>query len=299
MKTSLKLLRLVLLIFFFNSTHAALPSPIYIAYFMGDCATSVGKPDNTAAGTCASMVNKLAANCPSDTSGATYTPAGAALRWDGAYSCMLTITVPEKLGVPASTGKATLGIVYAKYICKDLEKTPTTFDEWRGVTEKDKNVECPVPCPVEPLKPITDPDALRFENGDNVRTDRLSANIQRNLQCLRNAIALERPAGSITVTSAWRPQAYQDHLREIVDKISQINTEGNKKIPACDPIRSDLLLEKARHGLGTIVGRTSNHTAGNAFDASWSGIRAARLDALATQCGLTRPFPTDDPVHFQ
>jgi hypothetical protein len=184
-------------------------------------------------------------------------------------------------------------------VCQKNGALPKTYAElvsWSGPAPI--NGDCPVPCPVEPLRPITDPDALRFENGDTVREDRLSSATQAKIQCLRSALSRERPAGSITITSAWRPQPYQDHLKDIVDKLAQLNTHPSKSNPNCAPIKATLMAEKARHGLGTLVGRTSNHTSGNAFDANWS-VTNAKIDTLAAPCGLTRPFPAIDPVHFQ
>ncbi len=285
--------------FFCDSSNAKLPEKVFAALFNGNCATVEGEPAMTPEATCRSLVRKLFSSCPSDTNPdrvtITFT---AALPVSQMFNCGVSITINPP-GAASSTHESAIGQASYKYLCLDQHPMPISIFDWGSYASLDPNMECPVPCSVEPLKPITDPDAIRFENGDTVRTDRLSANTQRNLQCLRNAILLEKSPGSITVTSAWRPQAYQDHLKEIVDKISQINSRDNKKILACAPIRSSLEAERSRHGLGTLVGRTSNHTAGNAFDASWSGITNARIDVLAGQCGLTRPFPGNDPVHFQ
>jgi hypothetical protein len=45
----------------------------------------------------------------------------------------------------------------------------------------------------------------------------------------------------------------------------------------------------------------SLHEDGLAFDASWSNISDSKIDKLATQCSLNRPFKSrnDDFVHFQ
>jgi hypothetical protein len=156
----------------------------------------------------------------------------------------------------------------------------------------------PIPCPVEPLKPITDPIALQFENGSPVWENRLSPDMAGKLQCLRTALAKEKPPGSIAVNSAWRPKAYQDHLFEIKSKLEQLKEDVVRKIPACIPIRNQLLGEKRKHGLGTQVGATSKHSDGAAFDANWSNITTARLDELAATCKLSRPI-RNDPIHFQ
>jgi len=75
---------------------------------------------------------------------------------------------------------------------------------------------CANVCPIDPLKPITDPEAIRMENGENVILDKLSAETQTALNCLKDEVA--KAKGSVSVTSAYRPQAYQDHLYEIFQK---------------------------------------------------------------------------------
>ncbi len=50
------------------------------------------------------------------------------------------------------------------------------------------------------------------------------------------------------------------------------------------------------HGLNFIVGKKSNHSSGTAFDAGWGDI--SNIDQLAQSCGLVRPWPTTDRVHF-
>ena len=141
---------------------------------------------------------------------------------------------------------------------------------------------------------ITDPDAIRFENGDNIREDRLEATTATKLQCLRSAVTAR--GGVLSVNSAWRPQAYQNHLREIVDKLAAIDKHRSK--PACKVIYNELVSEKSRHGLGTVVGLTSRHTLGTAFDANWTGISTVQLDLLAAACNLSRPI-LNDPIHFE
>jgi hypothetical protein len=159
------------------------------------------------------------------------------------------------------------------------------------------NVWCqPQPCPVQPLTTLTG-DALAFENGNNVREDGLSPTMAGALNNLRTAV--RRAGGTLTVTSAWRPPEYQGHLREILDKRNTLNEPDHMRTyPQCASLRSVVNAESGRHGIGTEVGLRSRHTAGNAFDATWSGITEATLDRLAGEAGLSRPI-ANDPVHFQ
>ena len=152
------------------------------------------------------------------------------------------------------------------------------------------------PCPVEPLNPITDPDAIAIENGNPVNIRGLTDETTTKLRCLRQAV--RDAGGTFTVTSAYRPQAYQDHFYEIFTKKRQLE-KLIKKFPQCQAIKNQVDAENQKHGLQDKVGKTSNHTPGKAFDARWRGITTAAVDSAAEACGLSRPFKKDDPVHFQ
>lgn len=165
---------------------------------------------------------------------------------------------------------------------------------------------CDAQCEVDPLTPITDPDALGFEDGSNrVREDKLSESMSTKLNCLRDAVSSAQ--GALTVTSAWRPQSYQDHLREIADKFKKLrelvehdHVDECRPAPCLDAIRE----HRGSHGPGSEVGRTSLHTTGEAFDAVWSRVTDSTVDSLASGCQLMRPYPSSfadggDPVHFQ
>jgi peptidoglycan hydrolase-like protein with peptidoglycan-binding domain len=125
----------------------------------------------------------------------------------------------------------------------------------------------------------------------------------------------------LEVTSAYRPQAYQDHLREIRD--AYFDTPELQENPACQAVHALVAAELAAHQLGTVVAEVSTHTAGKAFDANvydehgnlltrpvdpaapdyglGSDLyqRVLTLDRLAAEVGLQRPFLQNDPVHFQ
>jgi hypothetical protein len=181
----------------------------------------------------------------------------------------------------------------------------------------------PKECTVGPLPPITDPDAQALEapetfatqtiNGHNVRVSSrallggLNAATAAGLNRLIDLIANTPGAGVPSVNSAFRPQAYQDHLRAIRDaatalgatvtggQVSFTNTDEE-----CAARRDEVAAELRNHGLGNNpVGRVSNHGTGNAFDLRVTLPAGVNIDDLAAQAGLVRPFPVRDPVHFQ
>ena len=151
-------------------------------------------------------------------------------------------------------------------------------------------------CPIDPIKPMTDPDAIRMENGENIILDKLSAETQTALSCLKGEVAKAR--GSVNVTSAYRPQAYQDHLYEIFDKLARSDS-ALSNFPQCKDLYKALQTENNKHKLKGKVGKMSKHSSGKAFDANWSGITDDNLDLTTQKCSLSRPYPAKDPVHFQ
>jgi Nidogen-like/Thrombospondin type 3 repeat len=181
----------------------------------------------------------------------------------------------------------------------------------------------PKECPVGPLPPITDPGAQALEapetfstqviNGHNVRVSSralvgsLNAATTTGLNNLLDQIANTPGAGTPTINSAFRPQAYQDHLRAIRDAATALGaTVSGGQVtftnddPECAARRDEIAAELLNHGLGNNpVGRTSNHGTGNAFDLRVTLPAGTNIDDLAAQAGLTRPFPVRDPVHFQ
>lgn len=96
------------------------------------------------------------------------------------------------------------------------------------------------------------------------------------------------------MTSGYRSQSYQDHLREVWDKYHLINSWNEAE---CAAVKQNINDEWGTHILVYQPAETSNHTAGNAFDASWTPL-GLDIDALAGQCSLTRPV-ANDPVHFE
>jgi hypothetical protein len=181
-------------------------------------------------------------------------------------------------------------------------------------------------CPVDPLTPLTDPDAIDLEAGvnpvkfvdhdGNVRMDpsmlpdRATLS-QGRIACLENAV--KSLAGRFQLESAWRPEAYQDHFYEIRLKWLELMQIQNSE---CSGLLAEILREKQRHGIGDVVGRRSAHTQGNAIDVSTDrprpctncfdlagppGMTREVIDAAAQQCGLQRlpeSMRPNDPGHF-
>lgn len=118
--------------------------------------------------------------------------------------------------------------------------------------------------------------------------------MQTALSCLQGAAGAA--GGAVTVTSAYRPPAYQAHLREVWDRWNDLR---NRRDPECTTLRTEVQQEFQRHGLllSQRPAAASAHTRGEAFDANWNLPAGVDIDTLAFNCGLHRPFATD-PVHF-
>ncbi len=150
----------------------------------------------------------------------------------------------------------------------------------------------PGACTIADMTPITEPAAMQMEGGATL---------------VWNNPALQACAQKFTglvggsVTSAYRPPAYQTHLRELHDKWCAGGLSTNTATE-CSAVKSSIGSEMARHGLSCArpVGVTSNHSSGNAIDISTNvahGSQAVR-DAAAASC-LTWPLGASDPVHYE
>ena len=164
------------------------------------------------------------------------------------------------------------------------------------------------PCLVNPLPPITDAAALAFENGLGAapgavdvadltkRTARALAHFQR---------IITAKGGTVVVTSAYRPPAYQQHLQAVWDK--WLHELRDNKVPECQQLRAQVAKEFTRHNLLETQRPvdSSDHTRGLAFDAHVTLPKPKRrsrwlsLDRLAHLCLLLRPDIRHDPVHFR
>jgi hypothetical protein len=165
-----------------------------------------------------------------------------------------------------------------------------------------------VPCLVEPLRPIQETAALAFENGlggssGAVDLADLTPATARALS--RFEQVLTSAGRTLTVTSAYRPAAYQQHLQAVWDKwMRELRHNAD---PPCRQLRAQISREFARHGLLETQrpANTSDHTRGLAFDATIAfadrnpSQRRFSLDRLARLCKLRRPNLRHDPVHYR
>jgi hypothetical protein len=155
-------------------------------------------------------------------------------------------------------------------------------------------------CDVPPLTPVTDPAAVDFENGNRVNTQNLTPAAQAGLSCMQARVAAL--GASMHLSSAYRPVAYQDHLREVWDTWDALQ---NRHEPECREIRDQAQAEFRNHGLlltqqPAAGNPNAPHSRGIAIDANVNGLPADEtVDSVAAFCGMHRPWPQNDPVHYQ
>lgn len=160
----------------------------------------------------------------------------------------------------------------------------------------------PAPCLVDPVPPIDDPAALAFEAGlgggsGSVDVADLDSATARALARFEHVVSAK--GGSLTITSAYRPPAYQRHLQEVWDK--WMHALRSNREPACQQLRAQVAREFTRHQLLETQRpvNSSDHTRGFAFDAAVELPRPSLVDRLARLCRLRRPDVVHDPVHFR
>lgn len=165
------------------------------------------------------------------------------------------------------------------------------------------------PCSVAPLPAIADPAALALEDhtGPAIDLDGLTPRTSRALYRFEDLVT--RRGGSITLTSAYRPEAYQQHLRDVWYKW-MIELKDNHDA-SCADLRAQVGEEFTRHQLLPTQHpvAVSDHTLGIGFDAAvqlpFMPISKKRrrgrvtLDAVAHLAGMMRPDIFHDPVHFR
>ena len=223
--------------------------------------------------------------------------------------CSCTTTVPSlttlswSYGLEQTRGPGQEG--YASYLITNLGDCAYTRDWGFGwIVYGNRMVACPAGyfpdghnppegcsrralCPVEALTPyIPDPYPLDIGN--------LTPRMQTALQCLQTAI--RNAGGTSSVGSAYRPLAYNQHLRDVWNKWNELLEETN---PACQTLPTDVQNHFRRHNLLESQSPVLNslHTRGEAFDLT-SSLPYANLDALAQGCQVYRNIPVRDRVHF-
>lgn len=117
------------------------------------------------------------------------------------------------------------------------------------------------------------------------------------VDCFQSAVLFV--GGTFNITSAWRPESYQRHLREVWDKYMALR---NNNGPECRATRDAVTTEFNRHGLipnqGARPAVHSDHTRGIAIDVVIQGLpRNTDVDDLGGRCHLRRTVP-GDPVHW-
>jgi D-alanyl-D-alanine dipeptidase len=163
---------------------------------------------------------------------------------------------------------------------------------------------------VNPLSEINDEQGLAFENAAGtfavVDVDGLTAQAQMALARFQRLVS--SAGGTVAITSAYRPAAYQEHLQSVWDKwMAELRDNTDF---ACQELRAEVGGEFRKHGLleSQRPATTSDHTRGLSFDAivQLPVVRAKRakrvvvgIDTLALRAGLRRPHIAQDPVHFR
>lgn len=164
------------------------------------------------------------------------------------------------------------------------------------------------PCTIASLAEVEDDVALSMETGVGsgltLNLDGLTPGTTKALTRFEGLV--ESYGGSFTLTSAYRPAAYQAHLRDVWFKW-MYELKDNYD-PSCMELRAAVGDEFTRHGLLPSQNPVtiSDHTLGIAFDAAVSfpvakkaKRRRVSLDRLARLSGVSRPDVRRDPVHFR
>lgn len=155
-------------------------------------------------------------------------------------------------------------------------------------------------CDIPPLTPLTNPVAIAFENGNRIDTQNLTQVTQIGLACMQNRVTAL--SGAMALSSAYRPVAYQDHLREVWDTWNAVR---NRQQPECQAVKNEARAEFQGHGLlltqrPAAGNPNAPHARGIAIDATITGLPAGETqDSVAAFCDMYRPWPNNDPVHYQ
>jgi hypothetical protein len=153
----------------------------------------------------------------------------------------------------------------------------------------------PQVCRVPPLTPITDAVVAEHEWGkyrDDPDLEHVLPSTLAGLECMAQRVGAV--GGVMNVTSAFRPQGYQDHLREVFDKWQLLKNDFS---PVCASVRATVMREYMEHQLVRRPVQYSRHTSGRALDIS--GMPANQADSIAAQCKMFRPEPVNDWVHYE
>jgi hypothetical protein len=154
-------------------------------------------------------------------------------------------------------------------------------------TEPEPVVVPPPICPVTAIAPYGPPDGPAVGNA-GMTADTITA-----MNCLQAAVTAA--GGTMSVTTRYRAQAYQDHLVEVWDKV---NAPAHPE-PECAAVRQNYATERATHfPMGAPARGVSNHTNGTAFDATVTLPAGANLNTIKAGCNLTTPV-AGEPWHYE
>jgi len=162
-------------------------------------------------------------------------------------------------------------------------------------------------CKVAPVTEIRDPEVEAFEKNAEIApadVEELTPEAAQALDALKEMVI--SLGGTFDLKSAYRPAAYQAHLREVW--VKWVKELRNNRSSGCRALREEVGAEFKRHQL--LVRQqpvpASDHALGLAFDAAVAMPRGARLngkrvtvDKLAALVGAKRPSSRRDPVHFK
>ncbi len=155
-------------------------------------------------------------------------------------------------------------------------------------------------CNIPPLTPLTDPDAIAFENGQRWITSGLTAETLAALKGFQARITALH--GSYTPNSAYRPPEYQLHLRDVYGRWDDLR---GRREPECETLRTEVQNEFRDHGLSIgarPAGPSGPHVRGTAFDMTVSLPQGQDVDTIAREFRLYRTMlnaPTPETWHFE
>ena len=127
----------------------------------------------------------------------------------------------------------------------------------------------PLPCPIGPIPPLDDEEALAFEGSSQVDLDGLTPATSRALNRFERRVTLL--GGKMAVTSAYRPPAYQAHLQVVWDKWDRLRDSHEQ---GCAVVRAQAQEEFERHRITGIA------ATGSVFR-SYARYCVRRLDSAA------------------
>lgn len=170
---------------------------------------------------------------------------------------------------------------------------PYAYNATTGMCERPVQQQM---CAVAPLTPL-DPAVQPYEDG-LIDLDHETQGARDGAACIVSA-AIARHLHP-RIQSAYRPSAYQAHIREVYDKWQLL---VNNTDPGCADIKSSVRAEFNKHGpFAHQPALTSRHSSGRAIDISLSSY--ADADTIAAGCpvagggAMSRPVSNDRP-HFE